>query len=240
LGYVWAESLCVPAEYPQIAYQAKRRCLAIDPRAKSIDGAWMSISSALHPRPLVDLVRVAHGADYAKRFETYDFDQATLYRFSDVCRSVMEDVGATPGACTLMHALLAERVRATLDAPFAVVAGALKINGTYIFGNNAPISGDRVFSETTPDFEGHVWMVFGRYLVDVSLARTALSGRGHPLLERTIRKQFGPKTGLFAMPTGEARRAGLLYLARYVLTDAQIGPLAQGAKRCFGLDADTE
>ncbi|WP_066726719.1 hypothetical protein [Sphingomonas pituitosa] len=199
----------------------------------------MAISPALHPRPLVDLVRAAHGADCAKRFEAYDFDQATLYLFSDVCRSVMEDIGPTPGACTLMNALLAERVRAAIDVPFAVVAGAVKINGAYIFGNNSPIRGDRVFSESTPDFDGHVWMIFGRYLVDVSLARTALSGRAHPLLESTIRKKFGPKTGLFAIPTEEARRAGLLYLSRYVLTDAQIGPLAQGAKRCFGLDDGT-
>lgn len=67
-------------------------------------------------------------------FRAYDFDQETLCRFSDICRSVMEDIGRTPGACTPMNALLAERVREQLDAQFAVIASVLKIGGTYIVG----------------------------------------------------------------------------------------------------------
>lgn len=196
--------------------------------------------TTLHSKPLVALVSAAHGADYAERFRTYDFDAETLYRFSDICKRVMEDVARTPGACTLMNGLLAERVRAELDAPFAIVAGALKIGGTYIFGGNGPVDGARIFSETAMDFDGHVWMIFGRYLVDISLARTALSGKSHPLLAEKVRKDLGIKVGLFAMPVEEARRAGFIYLPRYVVTEAQIGPIARGAEQYFGLVGDSE
>lgn len=191
----------------------------------------------LHSKPLVALVAAAHGTAYADRFRDYDFDAETLYRFSDICKQVMEDVARAPGACTLMNALLAQRVRETLDAPFAIVAGALKIGSSYIFGSNAPIDGARAFSESSADFDGHVWMIFGRYLVDISLARTALSGKSHGLLAKKVRKEFGQKVGLFAMPADEVRRLGFVYLPRYVLADREIAPLARGAETYFGLGA---
>lgn len=200
----------------------------------------MPRAAPLHSKPLVALVANAHGAAYADRFRDYDFDAATLYRFSDICRQVMEDVARAPGACTLMNALLAQRVRETLDVPFAIVAGALKIGSTYIFGSNAPIDGARVFSESSLDFDGHVWMIFGRYLVDISLARTALSGKSHRLLAEKVRKELGEKVGLFAMPVDEVRRAGFVYLPRYILTDTQIAPIARGAEAFFGVVAGND
>jgi len=192
----------------------------------------------IHSKLITTLVSDAHGADYAERFRHYDFDADTLYRFSDICKKVMEDVARVPGACTLMNALLASRTRKAFDVPFAIVAGSLKIGSTYISGGNAAIDGPQLFSQSTVDFDGHVWMIFGRYLVDISLARTALSGRSHPLLQQKVLKEFGSKVGLFAAPTDEVRRTGLIYLPRYVLTDAQIDPLARGAEQYFGLPGE--
>lgn len=170
----------------------------------------MTSRKPLHSKAVISLATAAHGASYAEQFRDYDFDADTLYRFSDICRQVMEDVSRLPGACTMMNALLSDQIRAAMDVPFAFVAGALKIGSSYIFGGNAGVSGNRVFSESFDDFDGHVWMIFGRYLVDISLARTVPSGKGHPLLERMVRKEFGSKVGLFAAPTQEVRRAGLI------------------------------
>lgn len=186
-------------------------------------------------KPLLEAIERAHSRAFAERFRDYVPEPSAGAGFYRVCLSVLADCAFEPGACTLMSTLLAARLAAEFDAPVPVIAGALKIQGTYIFGSNAAIDGDRVFSETGFDWDGHVWIMFGDHIVDISLARTALSGRSHPLLERRVRSAFGADVELLVMTDREARAAGFLYLPRYVLSDAQLAPLVGGAHARYGI-----
>lgn len=180
-------------------------------------------------KPLFQAIERAHSRAFAERFRDYVPEAEAGAGFYRICLSILTDCAFEPGACTLMSALLAARLTAAFDAPVPVIAGALKIQGSYIFGSNAALDGDLVFSQTGFGWDGHVWIMFGEHIVDISLARTALSGRSHPLLERRVRSAFGADVELLVMTDREAREAGLLYLPRYVLSEAQLGPLVGGA-----------
>lgn len=187
--------------------------------------------------PLLDLISRAHSPAFAELCRDYVPDDIAEARFTEIARSVLQNCLPQPGACTIMSALFAARLAAELDAPVPVIAGALKIRGRYIFGSNAGVDGENAFSRSDLSWDGHVWILFGKWIADISLARTALSGRSHPLLEHQVRREFGPRVGLIAFTDAEARRSGFLYLPRYVLNQAQVTALAAGAAAVFDSDA---
>ena len=70
-------------------------------------------------------------------------------------------------------ALLAMALEEPLGTVVPVVAGALKLDGEYMYGSNRAIDGRRVFSEDGADWDGHCCGLFGYCIVDISLGRTA-------------------------------------------------------------------
>lgn len=185
-------------------------------------------------KPLFQAIARAHSRGFAERFRDYVPDARATAGFYSVCHSVLADCAPEPAACTLLSALLAARLTAAFGAPVPVVAGALKVDSDYIFGGNAAVDGDRIFSETNPSWDGHVWVLFADQIVDISLARTALSGRSHPLLERRFRSAFG-EAELLVMTEEEAWQSRFRYLPRYVLSAAQLAPLVGGAHARYGI-----
>jgi len=186
------------------------------------------------PKPLLQMVARSYSPREAERFATLEFDDRGWDVFEDVCRDVLQSCRIVSGACVIMSALLSTRLTEALDVPVPVVAGAMKVAGRYVYGGDAQV--DRAaFSSSDLDWDGHCWALFGRLLVDISLGRTARAGACDPLLARTVVSAFGDKVGLIALNEGEARAADLRYLPRCVLTPAQLGPLAAGARVKFDL-----
>lgn len=189
----------------------------------------MSKAASAWPKPVLGLVANAYSKAVSDDVAGYVPDDAAWDNFERISREILQETYIEAGACTLMSALLAQRLTEALDRPFPVVAGALKLDGAYMYGSNKGFDGARTFSESAMDWDGHCWVLFGAFIADISLGRTARTGRCRALLTRAILSAFGDQVGLIAVTEAEARRVGLLYLPRYVLTPSQIGPLAGGA-----------
>jgi hypothetical protein len=86
--------------------------------------------------------------------------------------------------------------------PAYVVAGSLYAGDMRIFGEDVEFDGKARFSETNMSWDGHAWIVYGDWLADVSLFRTADSDKSSPALKEHVKRQFGHGKGLYACKLG--------------------------------------
>lgn len=100
---------------------------------------------------------------------------------------------------------------------------------TRVFGSDDELDGKSRFSKSDPSWDGHAWIALGDYVADVSLFRTARSGKSLPALASHVATEFGPKAGLMICEERDVEKSGLRYEARYVLTQDQVDGLARGA-----------
>jgi hypothetical protein len=99
----------------------------------------------------------------------------------------------------------------------------------FIYGAEGEFDGKKLFAQSNLDWDGHAWVVCGDWLGDVSILRTARSGRSHPKLKAHLEEKFGSRTGLFAGKIATIAEDGLRYEPRYVLTLDQVNALTRGA-----------
>ncbi len=174
------------------------------------------------------LIAASHSPDAARAFRAYAPGAVEKDHLASVGGTVLRDFLPLPGACTLLSAVYATRLRSVIDGPVHVVAGDLSADGVRVFGNGQPI--DRaIFSQTNLSWDGHVWVMLGGYVADVSLFRTARSKGSPPALAALVSREFGPHTGLVVVKWRDAPLSGLAYSPRYVLTDEQIATLDRSA-----------
>lgn len=133
-----------------------------------------------------------------------------------------------PGACALMSAAFAVRLGQKVEAPIQVVAGTLTVEGVAIFGRRGGVPAD-AFVGGDLDWDGHVWVMVGPFIADVSIFRTAYSPSGPPRLSRHVDLVFGPGKGLYVDRWTRMRKLGLEYEPHYVLSEAEVTTLMGGA-----------
>jgi hypothetical protein len=112
--------------------------------------------------------------------------------------------------------------------PGYVVAGSLYIGDKRIFGDDKEFDGKVLFSKSNPDWNGHAWIVYGDYLADVSVFRTADAGSPR-LLSKHVAKEYGRGRGFCAWPMARMDPTGLQYVPQYALTQDQAAALMRGA-----------
>lgn len=188
------------------------------------------------PKPLLAMIEASHSREVMERFRDYKPDDQAFTMFQDMAQGMLHVVPPAGSSCVIMSALLSASVEESLGAPVPVIAGALKLDGDYMYGSDRGFDGRRVFSsEEGEDWDGHCWILFGEYIVDISLGRTAREGHCHGRLTQRILFEFGPHIGLIALTEKGTRDVGLRYLPRYVLTSDQVLANAGGAMQKFGL-----
>jgi hypothetical protein len=168
-------------------------------------------------------------------FQDYEPDDAALDVLKKMCRGMMAACPPTGSSCVIMSALLANCLESELKTTIPAVAGALKLHGGYMYGIDRNIDGKHIFSESSDSWDGHCWIIFGKYIVDITLGRTARKGDCRPVLAKAIVSTFGEQVGLIALTEKGARDVGLNYFPRYVLKPNQVLALAGGAIQQFGL-----
>lgn len=75
--------------------------------------------------------------------------------------------------------------------------------------------------------------MFGPYVADVSIFRTAYSSQAPGLLAAHVRQEFGNGRGLLVVRWSDAPKSGLRYSPQYVLTESQVSGLVRGASARF-------
>jgi hypothetical protein len=128
-----------------------------------------------------------------------------------------------------MSALLAVGAETRAPGPVLVVAGGLSAGGRAMFESHADGDLATLFDISNMDWDGHCWVVYGNWIADVSLCRTAYSGKGPPGLREHVTALYGEGRGALLFTPDGARSDGFRYRARYILTDEQVEKLARGA-----------
>lgn len=174
------------------------------------------------------LIAVHHGWSAAKAFKTYDMDDAARAKVSAAALDILKVFPPIPGASALMSAAFAVRLEEILGGPIQVVAGSLSVNGERVLGDRTP-SISLPSSSENPGWNGHIWVMVGPYIADVSIFRTAYSRSGPASLSRHVDLTFGPNKGLYVDHWARTRQQGLQYEPNYVLSRDEVNSLMADA-----------
>ena len=182
---------------------------------------------------LRELIAQSFGAEAAEEWNRATVDEDDKRKLLEAARKVLQMFpGRTPSACCLMSAVYS-LVLKKMELRTYVVAGSLYVGDTRIFGEDGELDGKTRFSQTDMSWDGHAWIVYGDWLADVSVCRTADSDKSHPALKAQIHHVLGAGKGLLACKIESAIKDGLRYEPRYVLAQDQVDALGRGAQAMF-------
>ena len=179
------------------------------------------------------LVAASFSPEEASTYAAYVPSEADRTALATAGRELFQHFPPTPGACMVMSALYSVLLEKSVSQKAYVTIGSLYVGDVRVFGEDGEIDGKR-FSQSSPSWDGHAWVMLGDLIADASLFRTARSGKGHPVLGPHVQKEFGPTAALMICKAADTELSGLRYEARYVLTQQQVDSLARGAMKLIG------
>ena len=191
------------------------------------------------PEELLHPVLASYSKEDAERLRNFvpsDEEFAALKQAIHEALLVFEPI---PGACVLLTAALQFRLEGLTNAPSYIVAGNLAVGDKLVFGTSDATMNAATFSQINLSWDGHCWLQFGKYIVDISLCRTALSNESPPLLAAHLRPKLGGKSKAILATYQAMTEDGLVYMPLRVLTRAEIDPLVNGALKVLGLSQQT-
>jgi hypothetical protein len=181
------------------------------------------------PGDLRDMIAASYGADAADAWGKFTVGEADKLVLREAAMKVLHMFpGRMPGQCVLMSALYSVALAKLGSQPGYVVAGPLYIGDKRVFGEDGEFDGKAAFSQTNLDWNGHAWIVYGDWLADVSVCRTA-DGGSPRILAKYIAKELGKGKGLLACKMSSMPPDGIRYVPLYVLTQEQVEVLAHSA-----------
>jgi hypothetical protein len=170
------------------------------------------------------LIASQHGWAAAKAFKAYEMDEADRAALSRCALDVLAIFPPLPVAGAAMSAALAVGLERVVQAPVHVVAGSLAVEDVPVFADAEPFDVSALLGPS-PDWHGHVWVMVGPYVVDISIFRSAYSAQGPAALARHVDLNFGPKKGLYVDHWKRTRQQGLAYEPHYVLSAGEVTQL---------------
>ncbi len=153
-------------------------------------------------------------------YEATKSDQNTIFQRA---KELLGYIPAFPNLCVPMNAALVVMIRDHTNIPIHMVAGTLDLHNQRVFGDYTEIvNWKEEFSKSNLDWAGHCWAVYGDYLVEASLFRTAYAPESPHWLRQMIIQEFGEGRGLMIGKIQDFRDRRLNYKAKYILTDEEI------------------
>lgn len=178
------------------------------------------------------LIAATHGKPAAQAHRHYIPSRSDIEQAADIGRGVLAQFDRIAGACTGLSAVYASDLNRVAGLPAYVVAGTLAADGRRVFGDAKPFDGKAVFSASNMSWDGHVWVMIGPYVADISIGWTARFGGPAPLAS-LVSREMGPNAGLMIVKWQDAPLSGLNYSPQYVLTNDQVAVLDHSARTVF-------
>jgi hypothetical protein len=194
---------------------------------KSLDVLFMTTDDEL-----LNLIEAGFSREAADALRTHKLTDVDREVMKNAVLETMAAFKPAAGTCVMMSVLLQLRLRHMTKTPAYVIVGTLKVNGQYVFGSASTSVDAKTFTQSNCDWDGHCWVRFGQYNLDLSLRRTALSGRVAPLLANHIRSL--PGNGPIIGDDCAMKEDGLIYKPLRVLSDDELDPLINGALSKLG------
>lgn len=181
---------------------------------------------------MFDLIVNSYDTSEAERHRTYELTDEDIELIKDWAKWTLVNFPSMRNCCAAMSATWGALIRDKTRIPAHVVSGILSYRGKRLFGDDASAESlaERLMTSSM-SWDGHFWVDFAGTIGEISLFRTAYAESSPQWLRSLITQQFGPGRGmLIATPEGMLED-GLIYEARYVLTDDQISALIKGASQ---------
>ncbi|AXB78668.1 hypothetical protein [Novosphingobium sp. P6W] len=177
------------------------------------------------------LVASTHGWPAARAFKAYDLSDADRARMAGCAVDLLKVFPKAPGASAFLSAAFAVHLERHLSAPVHLVAGTLAVDGERVYEDDRSSLAANAFTAEDPRWQGHVWVMVGGYIADISIFRAAYSSDCPPALARHVHSVFGQDKGLYVDQWRRSRRLGLSYEPQYVLGQDEVTNLMGGAYR---------
>jgi hypothetical protein len=177
-------------------------------------------------RELITTSFGAAAADTWSKFTVGEPDKLVLHEAALKVLNVFP--GRMPGQCALTSALYSLALEKLGSQRGYVAAGSLYIGDKRVLGEDKEFDGKQLFSESNFDWNGHAWVVYGNWLADASVCRTADAGSPR-ILSKYIAKELGKGKGLLACRMAAMNQSGIRYVPQYVLTQDQVDAVGRGS-----------
>jgi hypothetical protein len=175
-----------------------------------------------------ELIKQSYSEKESSTYVEYSLTQEDCKLIVESAKQVLLKFPSIPNCCAPMSAIWTAMIRDHTDIPVHMVAGNLDMMGKRIFGDNKNMPNmNQAFSESNLDWDGHCWVVFGDYIGDISLFRTAYSEQSPEWLGKMVRDRFGERRGMLLATPSQMLEDGLIYTPSYVLKDLQITGLVK-------------
>jgi hypothetical protein len=185
-------------------------------------------------KELSELIKKSYSEKEASIYLEYNVTQEDKDIVVESAQNILQNFPVIPNCCAPMSAWWTAMIRDHTNIPVHMVAGSLDMKGKRIFGDDKNMRNmNEAFTTSNLDWDGHCWMVFGDYIGDISLFRTAYSEKSPEWLKNMVDTQFGAGRGMLLAPTSEMLKFGLIYTPLYVLKDSEITDLVRSVTSIF-------
>ncbi|WP_159981459.1 MULTISPECIES: hypothetical protein [unclassified Novosphingobium] len=177
------------------------------------------------------LVASTHGWPAARAFKAYELNDADRARIAGCAVDLLKVFPKAPGTSAFLSAAFVVHLERHLSAPVHLVAGTLAVDGEPVYEDDRPSAAANAFKAEELQWQGHMWVMIGGYVADISIFRAAYSSDCPPALARHVHSVFGQDKGLYVDQWRRSRRQGLSYEPQYVLSQDEVTSLMGGAYR---------
>jgi hypothetical protein len=135
--------------------------------------------------------------------------------------------------CANLSSLLGAVIMDNSEIPVTIMTGHLDYEGYRLFSCDKPIPTKQT-KKNGEYWNGHCWIEFGEYILDLSIFRTVYYTEKFPeTIKNNIINKYGKGKGSIMIPTDNFEEYGFTYTPRFALNNNQINGLVLGAEEKY-------
>ena len=170
---------------------------------------------------ILNLISLSYNEKESENYANFKPKKNEIDTLIEAAKEALSIFPNIPGACVPLSSLLASLIRDNTNYPIHAIAGSLYIDNKKVFHNESD-DFKALFKKTNLEWDGHCWIIFGNYLCDISICRTAYSNLSPVILKNKILSTMGEGKGIFICPIDKLLDNGFNFIPKYVLTDEEI------------------
>lgn len=167
------------------------------------------------------LIAESYTREEALAYSAYKISKEDHATIVAIAQYILKEFPQRPNCCVPMSAMWVTMVRDKTKIPMHMVAGSLDFQKKRIFGDTDDMESlSKNFSKGSLNWNGHCWVVCGKYVGDISFFRTAYNSPAW--LKNMVTETFGIGKGLLWAEQKSLITLDLEYIPKYVLNAQQI------------------
>jgi hypothetical protein len=177
------------------------------------------------------LIEASHSLEKAQEYRKLVLSDRDKLAALTAAQRVIDNIPTIPGACVIMSAMYWYTFAKHSDLPLYIAAGDLEVANVRVFGEDKTAAEvAKAFSSSNMSWDGHSWAYLGDHVIDISISRTAFSGRSSAKLSNHFQLNSSPDQEIIMGDTAFLEQNQLNYIPRYILTEEQIESTAFAGK----------